>query len=115
MAALPRELCPSPENRNALVSQPDCWRPVWPADSGKDFTTCEASQLQIPCYAPTYRNDLLFTGVDDADLLVLAGGAEEAAIAAPADTKDNIRVHVLQVDQGLSRAHVPNEDLVVAA
>lgn len=64
---------------------------------------------------PTYRNDLLFTGVDDADLLVLAGGAEEAAIAAPADTKDNIGVHVLQVDHGLPRAHVPNDDLVVAA
>lgn len=65
------------------------------------------------CSASTYRDDLLFTGVDDADLLVLAGGAEQAAVAAPADTKDNIRVHVLQVDHGLSRAHVPNDNLVV--
>lgn len=63
---------------------------------------------------PTYRHNLFFTGVDDADLLVLAGGAEEAAVAAPADTKDNVGVHVLEVDHGLSRAHVPNDDLVVA-
>lgn len=82
-------------------------------DSGKDKATCDASQLQIPCYASTYHNNLFFTGVDDADLLVLAGGAKKAAVAAPADTKDNIRVHVLQVDHGLSRAHVPNDDLVV--
>ena len=61
----------------------------------------------------TYCHNLLFTGVDDADLLVLAGGAQQAAIAAPADAKDNIRVHVLQVDHGLSRAHIPDDDLVV--
>lgn len=71
-------------------------------------------QAPNPCAsASTYRDNLLFTGVDDADLLVLAGGAEQAAVAAPADTKDNIRVHVLQVDHGLSRAHVPNDNLVV--
>lgn len=72
-------------------------------------------RFKSPCYVSTYRNDLTFTGVDDADLLVLAGSAEEAAVAAPADTIDNIRVHVLQVDHGLSRPHVPNDDLVVAA
>lgn len=69
----------------------------------------------MPCYASTYRNNLLFMGVDDADLFVLAGGTEEAAVAAPADTKDNIRVHVLQVDHGLSCPHIPNDDLVVTA
>lgn len=84
-------------------------------DSGKDDSTLEASKSPNPLAAvSTYRNNLFFTGVDDADLLVLAGGAEQAAVAAPADTKDNIRVHVLQVDHGLSRAHVPNDDLVVA-
>lgn len=82
-------------------------------DSEKDTATCEASQRQIPRYVSTYRNNLFFTGVDDADLLVLAGGAKKAAVTTPADTKDNIRVHVLQVDHGLSRAHVPNDDLVV--
>lgn len=83
-------------------------------DSGKDYSTREASKPQIPGGVSTYRNNLLFTGVDDADLLVLAGGAQQAAIGAPADTKDNVRVHVLQVDHGLSRAHIPNDDLVVA-
>ena len=66
-----------------------------------------------PLRTSTYGHNLLFTRVDDADLLVLAGGAQQAAIATPADTKDNIRVHVLQVDHGLSRAHIPDDDLVV--
>lgn len=65
--------------------------------------------------AVTHGHDLPFTGVDDADLLVLAGGTQQAAIAAPADTKDDIRVHVLQADHGLARAHIPDEDLVVTA
>lgn len=61
----------------------------------------------------TYRHNLFLARVDDADLLVLAGGAQQAAVAAPADTKDNIRVHVLQIDYGLSCAHIPDDDLVV--
>ena len=66
-----------------------------------------------PLSVSTYCHNLFLAGVDDADLLVLAGGAEQAAIAVPADTKDNLRVHVLQVDHGLSRAHIPDDDLVV--
>lgn len=79
-------------------------------DSGKDYFTREAPN---PLSVSTYRDNLFFAGVDDADLLVLAGGAEQAAVAAPADTKDNIGVHVLQVDHGLARAHIPDDDLVV--
>lgn len=63
--------------------------------------------------AVTHGHNLPFTRVDDADLLVLAGGTQQTAIAAPADTKDDIRVHVLQADHGLARAHIPDDDLVV--
>lgn len=70
--------------------------------------------LKSPAGASTYRDNLLLAGVDDAHLLVLAGGAEQAAVAAPADAKDHVGVHVLQADHGLPRAHIPNDDLVVA-
>ena len=62
-----------------------------------------------------HRHQLLLARVDDADLLVLAGGADEAAVATPAGAEDHVGVHVLQRDHGLARAHVPNDDLVVAA
>lgn len=61
-----------------------------------------------------YRNDLLLARVDDAHFLVLAGGADEAAVAVPARTEDDVWVHVLQRDECLARAHVPDHDRVIA-
>ena len=59
--------------------------------------------------------NLFLAGVDDADGLVLAGGADEGSIAAPAGAEDDVRVHVLQLDHGLARPHVPDDDQVVTA
>lgn len=42
----------------------------------------------------THSNNRLLAGVDDTDGLVLAGGADKAAIAVPADVVNDIRVHV---------------------
>lgn len=63
----------------------------------------------------THRHDLLLAGVDDADLLVLAGGDEEAAVAVPAHVVDEVGVHILQHQQHLPRAHVPEDHQVVTA
>lgn len=49
---------------------------VWRVISGKDYFAHEVSKAPNPCSVSTYRHNLLFTGVDDTDLLVLAGGAE---------------------------------------
>lgn len=61
----------------------------------------------------SYSNNRLLTGVNDTDGLVLAGSADEAAVAVPGHVVDDIRMHVLQVDHGLTCAHVPDDDLVV--
>lgn len=63
---------------------------------------------------PTYSNNLLLPGVDDTDSLVFAGGADQAPVAIPGRTVNDIRVHVLQGNHGLACAHVPDDDLVVA-
>ena len=63
----------------------------------------------------SHGDDGLLAGVDDADGLVLAGGADQAAVAVPAGTEDHVWVHVLQGDHGFPRAHVPDYHLVVAA
>lgn len=60
-----------------------------------------------------YNNKCLLAGVDDTDGLVLAGGADKATVAVPAHVVNDIRVHVLQGDHGLSCAHVPDDDLVI--
>ena len=67
------------------------------------------------CVLCTYRNNLLLAGVDDAHLLVLAGGADEGAIAAPAHAEDDVGVHVVQRDHRLACPHVPDDDHIVAA
>ena len=59
--------------------------------------------------------DLLLAGVDDTDGLVLAGSADEAAVAVPAGAEDDIRVHILQLNHGFARPHVPDDDQVVTA
>lgn len=63
----------------------------------------------------THRHDLLLPGVNHTDFLLLGGRADEAAVAVPADIVDHVLVHVVQVDQGLPGAHVPDDDGVVTA
>ncbi len=69
----------------------------------------------ICIFASTHRNDLLLARVDDPDFLVLAGGADEAAVAVPADAEDDVRVHVLQRDHGFSRPHIPDDNHIITA
>lgn len=64
-------------------------------------------------WVKTHSDNLFLTGIDDTHGLVLAGSADEAAITVPAHTVNDIRMHVLQGDHGLTCAHVPNDDLVV--
>lgn len=56
-----------------------------------------------------------FSGLNDADSLVTAGGTDEGAISAPVHTVDGVRVHVgAQRQHGCPRAHVPHQDHIVA-
>lgn len=64
---------------------------------------------------PSYRHQDAPAGVDDAHALVLAGGAEEAAVAVPADIVDEVGVQAVQAVQLLRRAHVPDEHHIVTA
>lgn len=61
----------------------------------------------------TYSNNLLLAGVNNPDGLVLAGSADKASIAVPAHIVNDIRMHVLQVDHGLTGAHIPDDYLVI--
>lgn len=63
--------------------------------------------------SPTYSDDRPTAGVDDTYGLVLAGGADEAAVAIPGRAVDEVGVEILQGDHGLAGAHVPDDDLVV--
>lgn len=63
----------------------------------------------------TYCDDLPFARINNSYFLVLARGTNEAAIATPADAEDHVRMHVLQVDQGFSCAHVPNDDEIITS
>ncbi len=69
----------------------------------------------ICLFTSTHRNDLFLARVDDPEFLVLAGGADEAAVAVPADAEDDVRVHVLQGDHGLSRPHIPDDNHIITA
>lgn len=61
----------------------------------------------------TYSNNLPFAGVNDADGLILAGSADKATVAIPAHVVNDIRMHVLQGNCGLTCAYVPDDDLVI--
>lgn len=54
-------------------------------------------------------------GVSDGHTLVLARGAEEAAIAVPADIVDEVVVKAVQAVQLLYLAHIPGEHHIAAA
>lgn len=63
----------------------------------------------------TYSNNFLFPGVDNSDFFVFGSCADEAAIAIPAHVVDHVHVHVIQVDEGFSCSHIPDDDGVVTA
>lgn len=55
-----------------------------------------------------------FAGLNDANSLVPAGGADEGAVSAPVHAVDCVRVHVrAQRQHGRPSAHVPHQDHVV--
>lgn len=60
-----------------------------------------------------YRNDVPLARIDDSHFLVLAGSTDKAAIAVPACAEDDVWVHVLQRDDRLTHAHVPNHDHII--
>lgn len=62
----------------------------------------------------TYSNHFPFAGVTHTQTSVFASGAEQAAVSVPADAVDEVRV-VVHGEQGLPRAHVPDDDQVIAA
>lgn len=61
----------------------------------------------------SYSNNFLLAGVNNTDRLVLAGSADETAIAIPANAVNHVGMHVIQSDHGLACAHVPDDDHVV--
>lgn len=65
--------------------------------------------------ASTHRNNVLLARVDHTDLLVLACGADETAVAVPADTEDDVRVHILKGDYGFPRPHIPDDNHIITA
>lgn len=75
LAELPRGLCPSPKSRNILVKLGSsvCRLCGW---FGERLFRMSSILAPKPLGVFTYRHNLFFTGVDDADLLVLASGAE---------------------------------------
>lgn len=63
----------------------------------------------------TNCSDLGLAWVNDAHFLVLAGGTDEAAIAVPAHTEDHVWVHVIQCDEGLASAHIPDQNHIITS
>lgn len=63
----------------------------------------------------THSNNFLFPGVNNSHFLVFGSCADEAAIAIPAHIVDHIHVHVIQVDEGFSCSHIPDDDGIITA
>lgn len=63
----------------------------------------------------TYGDNFLFPGVDNSHFFVFGSCADEAAVAIPADVVDHVHVHVIQVDEGFSCSHIPDDDGVITA
>lgn len=63
--------------------------------------------------AQTYSDDFLFPGVNDSNFFVFGSCTDEAAIAIPAHIVDHIHVHVIQVDEGFTCPHVPDDNCII--
>lgn len=64
--------------------------------------------------AATHCHNQVLPGVNDSQVLVLAGGDKEAPVVVPADIVDEVGVQVIQGQERLPSAHVPEDDDVVA-
>lgn len=63
----------------------------------------------------THKEDGSLAGVEDSQLLVLAGREDSGAVAVPADTVDHVAVDAVHPDDSLATGHVPQDDHVIAA
>lgn len=63
----------------------------------------------------SYLEDTAASGVDDPQSLVLANGADGAAVRVPADAVDQVWVGVAQLVDQLPSAHIPHTQHVITA
>lgn len=63
----------------------------------------------------SYLEDRAASGVDDPQSLVLANGADGAAVRVPADAVDQVWVGVAQLVDQLPSAHIPHTQHVITA
>lgn len=63
----------------------------------------------------TYKQDGSLAGVQDSQLLVLAGGEDSGSVPAPAGAVDHVGVDAVDPHHGLATGHVPQDDHVIAA
>ncbi|GMS90854.1 hypothetical protein PENTCL1PPCAC_13029, partial [Pristionchus entomophagus] len=84
--------------------------------SGDDSSsTIEDGPLRLETLvAHSLLQDLSRVRVEDANLLVLAGGHEAGAVPVEGDRPDHIGMAV-DLEDDLARAHVPHQDLVLAS
>ncbi len=68
---------------------------------------CTQSKNNLEDGAPSW--------VDDTQGLVLADGADSAAVLVPADTVDQVWVGISQLVHQLPRAHVPHANHIITA
>lgn len=99
----------------ALMGRAPSWALSFSCDHQCQWDTQNCEKKESFWDVFTYRSDLPLAWIDNAHFLILACGANEAAVATPADAEDHVRMHVLQVDQSFSCAHVPNDDEIIAS
>lgn len=63
----------------------------------------------------TYKQDGSLVGVQDSQLLVLAGGEDSGSVPVPAGAVDHVSVDAVDPHHGLAAGHVPQDDHVIAA
>lgn len=64
--------------------------------------------------AITHCHNKMLPGVNDAQVFVFACSDEEAAVVVPTDIIDEVSVQVIQGQECLPSAHIPEDDHVVA-
>lgn len=61
----------------------------------------------------TYSDNFLFPGVNNSNFFVFGSCTDEAAVAIPAHIVNHIHMHVIQVYEGFTRSHVPDDDCII--
>lgn len=62
----------------------------------------------------THKQDGSLAGVQDSQLLVLAGREDSGSVSVPADAVDHVAVDAVDPHHGLAAGHVPQDDHVIA-